>query len=92
MMSVCMNRIGAPRRAVIGAVVSAIGASAVLSSSTGTLSGTGPTPDDPVIVMCGTEVFARRRSIVSCVARTISQAVPLSSEMIKMPSTGRKRR
>ena len=89
-MSVCMNRIGGPRRATMGAVDSAMGLSAVSSCSSGVLSGMGPTPDDPVIVMCGTDVFASRRSILSCAARTISRAVPVSSEMRKKPSTGEK--
>lgn len=89
MMSVCMKRIGGPMRAVIGAVVWAMGASAASICSTGTLSGMGPTPEDPVIVIWGTEVFASRRSIFSWAARTISPAVPVSSEMMKMPSTGK---
>ena len=89
MMSVCMNRIGAPSRAVIGDVDLAMGASAASMSSRGTVSGMGPTPDDPVIVMCGTDVFASRRSIFSWAARTISRASPVSSAMMKMPSTGK---
>ena len=48
MMSVCMKRIGAPSRTVIGAVVAAMGARAASICSTGTLSGMGPTPEEPV--------------------------------------------
>src|SRR5688572_27728338 len=87
MMSVCMKRIGAPSRAAIGAVLSAIGTRASSICSIRTLSGMGPTPDEPVIVTCGTDVFASRRSIFCCAARTISRAVPRSSEMMKKPST-----
>jgi len=52
-MSVCMNRCGGWKRSVIGAVSSAIDSSLSRITSTSIEGGIGPTPDEPVSVMCG---------------------------------------
>ena len=53
MISVCMNRTGAPSANVRGGVDAAMSASAARNSSTDVPGAIGPAPDDPITVMCG---------------------------------------
>jgi hypothetical protein len=48
-----MNRIGGPKRSVIGSVLDVMGANFSRSSALDTEAGIGPTPEDPAIVTCG---------------------------------------
>ena len=52
-MSLCMNLSGGPKRSDIGLDDATIGSRRARSRSTLTEAGIGPTPDEPVIVMCG---------------------------------------
>ena len=48
-----MNRVGRPKRRVIGGVDAAIGAIAASSSSRVVSGAMGPIPDEPATVTCG---------------------------------------